>query len=141
MWTNLHGTETGAAPPGGDLAAVRSFLFEQGSALANAARLLGGSAASARVILLGEAVRDAARLTRAHRRQLVSLHQLLTLQHAADPERLESALCAEIDPAAPVVDEICWLADALEQVLRDICDKAPAGADVRDVQQHLAQAA
>jgi hypothetical protein len=141
MWTNLHGTETSAASPGGDLAAVCSFLFEQGSALANAARLLGGSAASTRVILLCEAVRDAARLTRAHRRQLVALHKLLTLQHVADQNRIESVLFSEIDPSAHVVEEICWLADSLGQVLRDICDNAPAGVDVREVRQHLAQAA
>lgn len=109
-----------SADPGSDLKEVRSFLSERGKALAKAAHLLGGPTASARVFLLTEAVRDTLCLTRTQRRQLVELHRLLTLENVADPDRIESAYFAAIDPASPIVAECCLLSDQLEELLRRI---------------------
>lgn len=103
-----------------DLRTVRVYFAEQGSALVEAARRLGGQAASSRVLSLIEALRDARRLTRPHRRQLVDLHRLLTLEHVGDPDRIEAALFAEIDPGSPEVDEICLLAESMEELLKRI---------------------
>jgi hypothetical protein len=105
---------------GTDLNHVRKFLDENGEALAAAANRLGGSAASARVFLLCEAVRCAVRLTQAQRRQLVDLHQLLTLENVGNPDRIESSLFAEIDPGSPFVEECCLLAEKLIALLRKI---------------------
>ena len=103
--------------PTAGLEAARSFLDAHGLALANAAYLLGGGAASARVDVLISSVREARRLTRPHRRQLGELHRLLMLDAVGDPDRLETELFALIDPAEPVVDDICRLADALQELL------------------------
>ena len=104
-----------------DLEEVCSFLSEHGKALAKAAHLLGGPTASARVFLLTEAVHDTLRLTKTQRRQLVELHRLLMLENVADPNRIEAACFAAIDPASPFVPECCLLADQLEALLRRIC--------------------
>ena len=50
-------------------------------------------------------------------RELEALHALLTLTHVGDPERDECAFFAALDPADPVVEEICLIADALESTL------------------------
>lgn len=125
-----------------DLAAVRGFLAQHRCALPEAAWRLGGAAASARVHLLLEAVRDARQLTRTHCRQLVDLHRLLTLQNVGDPEQIETALFAEIDPDSRIVDEICLLSEALERLLHRLVDEAPLDAPpVAEVRDHLRQAA
>ena len=103
-----------------DLGLVREFLAEHGEALANAAGLLGGNSAVGRVVTLLEALSASRRLTRAHYRQLRALHDLLSLQHVGDPDRIESALFAEFDPWSPEIEEICLLTDALEDLLRQV---------------------
>ena len=103
-----------------DLRTVCVHLADQGSALAEAAHKLGGQAASSRVLSLIEALRDARRLTHPHRRQLVNLHKLLTLEHVGDPDRIEAALFMDLDPGSPEVDEICLLAESLEELLKRI---------------------
>ena len=116
-----------AAIFGSDPAQVCTFLDDHGSALARAAHMLGGPGASARVFLMSEAVRHARRLTRAQRRQLIDLHRLLTLQNVGDPDRIECACNAEIDPDSPFVDECCLLAEGLEVLLRQISEYDPVG--------------
>ncbi len=121
--------ETGAAAvPDADLQKVRGFLADHGTDLARKAHTLGGAAASARVFLLIEAVREARRLTRAQRRQLIALHRLLTLQDVGDPDRIETARFAEIDPDSPFVIACCLLADRLSALLSGIAtDDVPEG--------------
>lgn len=113
-------------PAGLDLKHVRKFLKLHGTALAKAAHMLGGRGASARVFLLCESVIHARRLTSAQRRQLVGLHQLLTLENVGDPERIESALFSKIDPSSAVVEDICLLAENLQRLLFLISDEEPA---------------
>jgi len=101
---------------------VREFLRMHRTALAKVAHALGGQAASARVLLLSEAVRHTTHLTRAQGRQLVDLHRLLTLNDVGDPDRIETGCFAMIDPDFPIVEECCLLAKKLEALLRLIAD-------------------
>lgn len=121
--------------PCANLVHVRRFLRDHGTALALAAHRLGGSAASARVFLLCEAVRHTRRLTRAQSSQLVDFHQLLTLEHVSDPDRIECGLFAQINPASEFVDDCCELSEKLESLLRQIAENEPTS----DVRCHTSQ--
>lgn len=128
--------------PAADLKLTRDFLDEHGGGLARAAYLLGGGVASSRVFLLMESVRTSIRLSRAHRRQLVDLHRLLTLQDVGDPVRIESGLFAMIDPDAPVVHDLCRLAEALEELLVKVsAEAAVEDQKVVDLRRRLEQVA
>ncbi|MFX0542962.1 hypothetical protein ACEWPM_014675 [Roseovarius sp. S4756] len=73
-------------------------------------------------------MREARRLTGAQRRQLIALHRLLTLQDVGDPDRIETARFAEIEPDSPFVIECCLLADRLAALLTSIeINDAPDG--------------
>ncbi|WP_255012182.1 hypothetical protein [Roseovarius sp. M141] len=109
---------------------VRAFLRDHGTALANAAHRLGGPAASARAFLLCEAMRHTRRLTRAQSSQLVDFHRLLTLEYVADPDRIESGLFAQIDPASGFVTDCCLLSDKLGALLKLIAENDPT-SDIR----------
>jgi hypothetical protein len=115
-----------------NLHAVRSFVDEHGLAVANAAHVLGGPAASGRFYIFAETLRDADQLTRSQRRQLVKLHELLTLQHVGDPDRIETQRFSEIHPELPIVDEICLLSDRLQELLTLISDQDRDGCSVFD---------
>ncbi|WP_074221780.1 hypothetical protein [Rhodovulum sp. ES.010] len=102
------------------MAVVRAFIAAHADALLNASHLLGGTPARRRYeALIGE-IRDGTKLTRRMRQGLVDLHALLTLQHVGDPDRIETACFAEIDPADPVVEDICCLAASLHDLLGEI---------------------
>lgn len=123
------------------LGLVRRFLCDHGTALALAAHRLGGPTASARLFLLCEAVRHTRHLTRAQSSQLVDFHQLLTLEHVSDPDRIESGLFAQINPASEFVDDCCVLSEKLENLLRQIAENEPT-SDVRcQASQELPQVA
>lgn len=107
------------------LGLVRRFLRDHRTALALAARRLGGPGASARVFLLCEAVRHTRRLTRAQSSQLVDFHQLLTLEYVSDPDRIECGLFAQINPTSKFVDDCCVLSEKLESLLRQIAENEP----------------
>ena len=105
-----------------NLVAVQTFLSKHGTALANAADMLGGADASGQVFIMISAVREAERLTRAQRWQLFDLYKLLTLEHVGDPGRIETALFSQIDLESSVVHEICLLTEALEALFCQISD-------------------
>jgi len=116
--------------PIADLKQVRRFLAEYETDLAHKAVALGGRAASAGVFVFSKAIRASRRLTRAHKRQLVVLHHLLTLQNVGDPYRIETGLFSETDPDSPFVAECRLLADKLEGLLYGI--SADDDADISD---------
>lgn len=99
---------------------VRSFLFDHGHQLAEAAALLGGPSAEAMAISCGVAVEEAAVVTSSVRRRLIRLHRLLTLENVGDPYALETDLCMALDPASVEVETICLLTDLLAELLRAI---------------------
>ena len=96
------------------------FLSENNEGLQNAALVLGGGLALKRVQYLLDPLSTSRELNRRARLDLVALHQLFTLEYVGDPEKLETALFAEIDPSDPMVEEICLLTDKLEDHMRTI---------------------
>ncbi|UWR88039.1 hypothetical protein [Phaeobacter inhibens] len=96
------------------------FLSQHNEGLQNAALVLGGSRALTRVQHLLDHLGSTRKLTRRCSRELVALHELFTLKYVGDPKRLETALFAEIDPMDPMVEDICWLTDQLEDHMRAV---------------------
>lgn len=103
-----------------DLATVQSFLDAHGTALANAAYLLGGRAMSGLVFDLIDGIRGRRQISKAQVKGLERLHALLVLEDVGDPERLETALFADVITSSRAVDEICLLADSLDDLLRHL---------------------
>lgn len=99
---------------------VRCFFFDHGHKLAQAAALLGGTAAEARVVSCGLRLETATRVDRRLRSDLVAFHRLLALHDFGDPECLETALFSELHPASPEVETICLLTELLDDFLRSI---------------------
>jgi hypothetical protein len=120
---------------------VRGFLRDHGKALASAAHKLGGPAASARVFLLCEAVRHTPRLTRSQGSQLFDFHRLLTLEHVSDPDRIESGLFAQINPASGFVDECCLLSEKLGALLLQIAENDPTSDILCEASRMIPQVA
>ncbi len=100
--------------------ALLSFLSRNVEGLQNAALVLGGGLALECAQHLLDHLLSTGELIRRARIDLVSLHELFSLKHVGDPERLETALFAEIDPADPMVENICLLTDELLDHMRAI---------------------
>ncbi|QFS83055.1 hypothetical protein [Roseivivax sp. THAF197b] len=93
------------------------FLAENGEGLQNAALLLGGRPWLRRVQRLLDAALTQTSVTRRVVRELHELRDLLHLEHVHELDRPESAYFAELDPSEPYVEEICLLAEALDEAL------------------------
>ena len=104
----------------GLLDGVRCFFFNHGHDLAQAAALLGGAAAEARVISCAVRLETATRIDRRIKSDLRAFHRLLALHDVGDPERLETALFSELHPASPEVEIICLLTELLDDLLGSI---------------------
>lgn len=106
------------------LAALRAVFEEQREGLLNAADLLGGPDG----LRLAQSVIDG--LARPHppfERTLAACSDLLDLfklEHVHDPSRAEAERFALIDPASPIVEEICLLADTLQEALETYLEEA-----------------
>ncbi len=100
-----------------DLRAVNRFMQGNSEAVQNASFRLGGSRALKRSHGLLDDLRTGTVLTRRMKREMCELYDLLTLQHVGDPEREECGYFADIDPADPVVEDICCLSDGLFGIL------------------------
>lgn len=103
------------------LTLARCLFFDHGHELAEAAAMLGGASAEARVVSCALQLQDAGRITPRIERDLVSLRRLLSLDRVGDPDCLETALFSEIDPASRQVETICLLTDMLTDI-RDAID-------------------
>ena len=102
--------------------ALARFLAHHAEPLLAAATLLGGRPALRRTARLLEDILDAPGLSRRLRREIVGLHRLLSLDCVSDPESLEAACFAAIDPASPAVEEICVLTDDLRAHLAALAE-------------------
>lgn len=102
------------------LASCKEFLIAHQEALQSAARLLGGPCAARRADRLVLGLCEASGLSLRLRTELDWLHGLLTLKNVADFGSTEAAQFALIDPASPVVEEICLLADTLQGHLQEL---------------------
>lgn len=109
---------------------LRTFVEEHTDALLNAAALLGGTPG---VQLARAALDGLARFgtpSGSTMRALDDLLDLLMLEHVHDPDRVEAARFAGIDPGSPVVEDICLLADGLNARLKayhDAMNEAAVG--------------
>ncbi|CUH41054.1 hypothetical protein JSE7799_03797 [Jannaschia seosinensis] len=112
------------------LSAVRAHCAEHGDALCNAAALIDGDAGKARVLRLISGLREASRLDRTLRLQLVALHRLLSLDPIIDAFEPDLSSWVLLDPASPEVEEICLLTDRLYDLLVEIGERD----DARDAQ-------
>lgn len=112
--------------PASPLDELRSFTGEYQDALLDAAGMLGGS----RGIRLAHNALDGlmgpGAPSRSTMRALDELFDLLMLEHVHDPSRIEAEFFAMIDPASACVEDICLLADQLNDLL-DACREAEIG--------------
>ncbi|UWQ52335.1 hypothetical protein [Leisingera caerulea] len=97
---------------------LREFFHLRSEALQNASALLGGQPGVRCVHALMDDLAIQPKLTRRMERNLTRLHELLTLENVHDPERIEAACFAEIDPNSPIVEDICLLSDEFIDHLR-----------------------
>lgn len=96
---------------------ARCLFFDHGHRLAEAAAMLGGASAEARVISCALQLQDASKVTPPIRRDLVTLHQLFSLDRVGDPACVETAFFSAMNPASREVEVICLLTDMLADVL------------------------
>jgi hypothetical protein len=119
MFDATQDIATGSVPPEPAFHALRDFAGQHSEAMFDAARLLGGKAG----LRLAQEVID--RLDKEPSfsggtyRQLGQLLDLFTLRHVHEPERIEAACFAMIDPCDPFVEEICLLADRLGDLVAE----------------------
>lgn len=98
--------------------ALTRFALDHADALLSASALLGGPSAKHRTARLLEALLNRPSLTRHLRREFVELHNLLWLDRTGGPEGLKVTDCfAALDPASPVLEDICLLREAFRAQL------------------------
>ncbi|WP_174822640.1 hypothetical protein [Ruegeria lacuscaerulensis] len=97
---------------------LREFFLNHSEALQNAAVLLGGQIGVRCVHAIMDDLSIQPKLTRRMERNLVRLRELLTLENVHDPDRVEAACFAEVDPGSAIVEDICLLADEFTDHLR-----------------------
>lgn len=103
--------------PYGAASALHIFADDNMEGLQNAALLLGGQPWLKRTQRLMDDLRSSAVVTRRLHREVVALHELLSLEHVHDDNRPEAGFFAELDPGQPYVEEICLLADGLADAI------------------------
>jgi len=96
---------------------LRAFVDEHHDALHNAAALLGGPPGVRLAQTAIDGLRDAETPSRRTMEALDDLLDLLMLEHVHDPDRIEADRFALIDPASSIVEDICLLADGLDDAL------------------------
>ena len=96
---------------------LRAFFDEHHDALLNAAALLGGPPGVRVAQTVDDGLRDVGAPSRRTMQALDDLLDLFMLEHVHDPDRIEAGRFALIDPASPIVGEICLLADGLDDAL------------------------
>lgn len=106
------------------LDALRAYVQDQRDGLLDAAELLGGSAGLRQALnaIDGLAQRDLP--TGRTLEACGGLLDLLKLEHVHDPSRIEAERFARLDPAWPVVEDICLLADGFSDVLDAYMDES-----------------
>ena len=112
----------------GEPSPLHGFVAHSYDALQHAADLLGGSEGRRLVHDLAGALQHRLVVTPRARRLAERLHDLLTLQNVHDETGDEAVFFSRIDPADPVVEQICLLADGLGHAL------SATGRDDRNIQ-------
>lgn len=97
---------------------LKEFFHLRSDALQNASVLLGGQHGVRCVHAIMDDLAIQPKLTRRLERNLTRLYELLSLENVHDPERIEAACFAEIDPSSSIVEDICLLSDEFTDHLR-----------------------
>jgi len=113
MFDSFAGATSVGAPSSCSMDLLRDFVSGHRDALINAAALLSGRRGERLVFDVLDELERGIDLTGRGRRKLSDLVDILMLENVDDFETEESARFAQIDPASPVVAEICLLADGL----------------------------
>ena len=96
---------------------LHALFHHQADALFNAASLLAGADGARLVHWLLDDLGCSPTISRKARRQAEKLHRILSLEHVRFDRTDEFGDFAMIDPASPIVEEICVLTDALRDAL------------------------
>lgn len=96
---------------------LRALVAQRDDALINFASLLAGPRGARLAAAIADEVPRAPVITRRQHRLLLELLDILSLEHVDNPDRDECHRFARIDPADPVVAEICLLTDELREAL------------------------
>lgn len=106
---------------------LRSFFERHRRAIESAAELLGGAPGAKLARELSDELSCNDVISRRCRRRLDDLLDLFALEHVGDPDREEARIFAMIDPASPIVEEICLLTDLFRDALAQVAlDQLPA---------------
>ena len=103
-----------------DYTYLRQFVSDHQSALANAAGLLAGRKGVRLVDLIVEELQSHVQPSSRTKRSLNELLSILSLENVHDEMSDESGFFAMLDPADPIVSEICLLTDGLRDVLQAV---------------------
>ncbi|MCD1625704.1 MAG: hypothetical protein ACU0B7_07745 [Paracoccaceae bacterium] len=95
------------------------FIALSSDALFHASRLLAGSPGAKCVTRIVDALSKAEPLTRATKKDLQAMLDIFSLELVDDFYRPEAGYFAAIDPADPVVADICLLTDGLREALAE----------------------
>ncbi|GAA3874357.1 hypothetical protein [Celeribacter arenosi] len=104
---------------------LRAFASFHSEALQNASLLLGGQPALRCTHSLLDDILSAPQLTHRITRALIDLHRLPSLQNVHDPDRIKATCFADIDPASPIIADLCLLSEALKDQLDRLRNKHP----------------
>jgi hypothetical protein len=105
-----------------NMTSIRAFMASHSEAVQNATYLLGGQPALRKAQSLLDEIAPSLVMTRRLGRQLLDLHALLTLQNVHCGDTIEAACFADLDPASPIVEDICILCDELEDEMHKLDD-------------------
>jgi hypothetical protein len=94
-----------------------TFFTDHADALRNAAYLLSRGRGLRIVDHIIDSISKRPTLTRTTWQAIQELYDILTLENVDDLESVEAACFAVLDPAAPVVEDICLLTDQFRDAL------------------------
>lgn len=99
------------------IAPLRTFAARHQEALLHAAGLLAGPTGERLAQDVLDTLSRAVPLSRRDRRQIDALLDILSLENVHDLDSEEGARFALLDPAAPIVEEICLLTDQFRDAI------------------------
>ena len=117
MFDEQHSCDFTVTLFGDSIAPLRAFAAEHREALFHAAGLLAGRQGERIALDAIDALSSATPLARRDRRQVRALLDILSLENVQDLDSEDSARFAPLDPAAPIVEEICLLTDQFRDAI------------------------
>ncbi|WP_102227145.1 hypothetical protein [Acidimangrovimonas sediminis] len=113
---------------------LRIFMSNHLNGLRDAAGLLAGQRGVRLVETIADRLHnDTTRIARATWLAIRDLLGILTLEHVHDERRPEAGFFARIDPADPVVEEVCLLTDGLRAALEKVLAAEPEAVRLLEV--------